>query len=64
MECACGNLIAEGRIALGYDTCLECGEQAAQAEADRRKTQVAPLYNKGAVQYITSLEQVKDLGRK
>jgi len=58
----CREKIPTARANLGYSTCLECGEEAAQRLADQRKTQVAPTYNKGAYQYIT-LEDTKTIGR-
>jgi hypothetical protein len=41
-------------------------EAAAQAEVERKKTMVAPLYNKGGYQYVGDAppEVVKTLGRK
>jgi hypothetical protein len=41
-------------------------EEAAQKEIDRKKTMVAPLYNKGSYQYIGDAppEVIKNLGRK
>lgn len=39
-------------------------EQEAQKEIERKKKRVAPHYSKGAYQYITDDELVKDLGRK
>lgn len=63
-RCCGEEILPAKRAALGIDTCLECGEIEAQAEAERRKSQVAPLYNKGAYQYITSPGQAKDFGRK
>jgi len=41
-------------------------EQKARKEAERRKKMIAPLYNKGAYQYIGDVaeEVVRDLGRK
>jgi hypothetical protein len=39
-------------------------EAAAQAEAERRKSQTAPLYSKGAYQYITPDTDLTTLGRK
>jgi predicted RNA-binding Zn-ribbon protein involved in translation (DUF1610 family) len=58
----CREKIPTARANLGYSTCLECGEEAAQRLAEQRKTQVAPTYNKGAYQYIT-LEDTKTIGR-
>lgn len=60
----CGDAVPEQRAELGFRTCLSCGEAAAQKEAERRKGQVAPLFNKGAYQYITSESQLHDIGRK
>ena len=64
VECKnCGELnISRERYALGYTTCLECGEEFAQRLATSRKKQVAPDYNKGAYQYITSSD-LKTIGR-
>lgn len=39
-------------------------EQTAQAEIERKKLRVAPMYNKGAYQYITDDTDPKTLGRK
>ena len=39
-------------------------EEAAQQEIDRKRGQVAPAFNKGAYQYITSRDQVKDVYKK
>ena len=54
--------VPEPRAKLGYTTCIDCGELAAQKLANQRKKQVAPAYNKGAYQVITK-ENVKDIGR-
>ncbi len=62
--CECGNKFSDKRFALGYRTCLECGEEEAKELSEQRKEQVAPAYNKGAYQYITSLGMARDLGRK
>ena len=50
------------RAALGYSTCLSCGEEFAQKLANTRREQVAPAYNKGAYQYITTGD-LKTIGR-
>lgn len=39
-------------------------EAAARVEIERKKTMVAPLYNKGPYQMITSAEQCLTIGRK
>ena len=58
----CDDQIPEGRRALGYVTCLVCGEATASDLAERRKKQCAPAYNKGAYQYIT-INDTKTIGR-
>jgi hypothetical protein len=62
--CKCGKKIKLGRYKLGYNTCVNCGEHEARKEVERRKSCVAPLYNKGAYQYIGSLDQAINIGRK
>lgn len=39
-------------------------ERTAIEHREALKTRVAPLYNKGALQLITSIDQAKDIGRK
>ena len=58
----CKCKIPTQRSRLGYSTCLEGGEVAAQKLANQRKKQIAPAYNKGAYQYIT-LNDTKTIGR-
>jgi hypothetical protein len=43
MTCECGAQIHPARYALGYLTCLTCGEQAAR----RKKHTVIPLHKQG-----------------
>jgi predicted RNA-binding Zn-ribbon protein involved in translation (DUF1610 family) len=63
-ECvSCGDEYNRKRYLLGYTTCLECGETSAQKEKRLKSRRTAPLYNKGAAMYITSINQVRDLGR-
>ena len=59
----CGEEYSPKRAALGYSTCLSCGSVAATAEANRRKRCVAPAFNKGAYQYVGSVEDARWLGR-
>ena len=51
------------RLELGYRTCLECGGSAAAKEKARKAKCSAPAYNKGAYQYVGSVETAKGLGR-
>lgn len=59
----CGEQYTMKRKQLGYNTCLNCGEKQAKKEINRKKKCVAPAYNKGAYQYVGSIEQAKYLGR-
>jgi hypothetical protein len=47
----CGEPVNPKRAALGYRTCLPCGEQDARAE--RAGWCVVQEYGKGAYQYVT-----------
>ena len=64
MDCTkCGiEEIESGRLALGYTICPTCGEAAAREIANKRRSQVAIAYPKGAYQYITDTNNLKDLG--
>jgi hypothetical protein len=62
--CKCGTEYLDKRKALGYETCLDCGEQEAQELVEQKKERIAPAYNKGAYQYITSTAMVMDVGKK
>ena len=59
----CGKEFSPKRKALGYKHCLQCGDNYASKEAARKSKCVAPAFNKGAYQYIGSLEQAKCVGR-
>jgi hypothetical protein len=50
------------RVALGYNTCLICGEVEAQKEIDLKKERIAIAYDKGAYQYITDDTDLEELG--
>ena len=54
---------SSARRALGYTTCLNCGQDRALRESARRAKCVAPAYNKGAYQYISSVAAAKEVGR-
>lgn len=59
----CGDEFSEKRKELGYDTCLDCGEELAQVEIDKKRERIGIAYNKGSYQYITSKKMVNDLGK-
>lgn len=59
----CGDSFNPKREALGYKTCLKCGDEAALAEAERRSKCTAPAYNKGAYMYISSSTEALCIGR-
>ena len=54
---------SDKRKNIGYNTCLECGDKFANEEAIRKSKCIAPLFNKGAYQYIGSIDEVKHIGR-
>lgn len=58
-ECGCGEEVDARRIALGYQTCLRCGE----VEAKKRRFTIAPI-NKSNYMMITDLSQLKQLNPK
>jgi ribosomal protein L37AE/L43A len=63
-ECIeCGDDFSIRRYKLGYFTCLDCGENHARIEAQRKSKCSAPAYNKGAYMYVSSKSMAKDLGR-
>lgn len=51
------------RKELGYKTCLDCGEANARTEVARKAKCMAPAYNKGAYQYVGTIEAAKGIGR-
>ena len=51
------------RLALGYRTCLECGESRAQVEIKRKAKCTAPAYNKGAYQYVGTKQAALGVGK-
>jgi len=51
------------RLAIGYRTCLDCGGKAASIEKARKAKCSAPAYNKGAYQYVGSVEVARSVGR-
>lgn len=60
----CGEFYSPKRLALGYKTCLDCGEAEASKEKKAKGKQIAPAYNKGAYMYITNKEMVNGIHRK
>lgn len=57
--CKCGDEVVAGRLALGYKTCLRCGDEDARA----RKFTVAPMH-KSNYMLITNLVDLKGLNNK
>lgn len=56
----CGEQMDSRRYSLGYRTCLPCGE----IEARRVKHTIAIPYTKGAYQYISNAELMKQTNPK
>jgi len=62
VECRqCGGFYSERRAALGYDTCLECGDKAAASERTSWTIVCTP---KGHYTRITNKEELKCLSQK
>ena len=57
--CRCGEEVPQGRVDLGYRTCLRHGEEDAMA----RKFTVAPMH-KSNYMLITNLVDLKGLNNK
>ena len=60
---SCDTEYSDKRKALGYNTCIMCGDKEAHKEAIRKSKCTAPLFNKGAYQYIGSMLDAKHIGR-
>jgi len=50
--CRCGNEYSDARAQLGFDCCLECGEEEAAAEIARRAQMIAPISHKSGYTYL------------
>ena len=59
----CGEEFNPKRKELGYEHCLACGDKYAKQETVRKSKCVAPAFNKGAYQYVGSVEEAKYIGR-
>jgi len=59
----CGETYNPRRLELGYRTCLNCGGKAAKIEKARKAKCSAPAYNKGAYQYVGTVQAAKGVGR-
>lgn len=59
----CGEEYNPKRKQLGYTTCLKCGDKEAQKSIEHKRKCSAPLYNKGAYQYVGSHNDAKWIGR-
>ncbi len=60
-ECTvCGDAYHPRRAALGYQTCLDCGDRAA---AEERTSWTIVVSSKGHYTRITDLEDLKELNK-
>ena len=59
----CGDEYNKKRQDLGYRSCLECGQKHAQKEKNFKAKCTAPAYNKGAYQYVVSVDLAKGVGK-
>ncbi len=60
----CGEEYSSKRAKLGFNTCLACGEEKAKLQSVAKSQRLAPLFNKGAYQYITDGNNLLSLGKK
>ena len=59
----CGEDYNPKRAELGYRTCLDCGGKIADIEVARKARCSAPAYNKGAYQYVSTVQAARGVGR-
>ena len=59
----CYSEYPEKRKDIGYKTCIVCGDKEAKIESIRKSKCIAPLFNKGAYQYIGNIKEAKYIGR-
>ena len=60
-KCSCD--FPDKRHALGFDLCIVCGDKYASLEKIRKSKCIAPLFNKGAYQYVGSIQDARNAGR-
>lgn len=59
----CDDEYSDRRKAIGYSTCLECGDAIATKQILFKASCTAPAYNKGGYMYVTSANMAKDVGK-
>lgn len=59
MLCKCGMPIAQGRLDLGLTYCLECGQEKALEEIEKKSGRVAVAYSKGPLMYMGAPDVAK-----
>lgn len=59
----CDDEYSDRRKALGYNVCLECGDNIAAKQILFKAKCTAPAYNKGGYMYVTSAKMARDLGK-
>ena len=50
--CKCGEEISDARYALGIYVCLDCGEEKASLQKEKKSKRLVILYSKGGYQYL------------
>ena len=59
----CYSVFPDKRKDLGFNTCIVCGDKHASLEKIRKSKCIAPLFNKGAYQYVGSIVDARNAGR-
>jgi hypothetical protein len=62
--CKCGESFSEKRAALGYKTCLECGDNNAKSAIEEKRNCVVIPYNKGPYMLLVSVSELNCLGKE
>lgn len=60
----CDEPYSLARARLGYNVCLDCGEDIAKAQIIQKTKRVAQHYNKGGYMYLTPDMDLMSLNRK
>ncbi len=61
IKCCCS--FPDKRKELGFNLYIDCWEKYVTLEKIRKSKCIAPLFNKGAYQYIGSIQDARNAGR-
>ena len=55
---SCGNEYNAARKAIGYRTCLSCGDKTAYRQTKEKASRCMPAFNKGGYQYVQDVKTI------